>query len=130
MCNCLRFWKRDTSEVEKTDEGQGFVEKVKTEVNRDVELIADKTGMTGWQVMGLLVVVIVAVVGVVGWCIWRFFKKKRKGKDGKGGDLPADTKDDIDDLQALVGNEEEDNADASKPGKLKNPFNATACRKD
>merc|ERR1712203_470923 len=43
-----------------------------------------------------------------GWCVWRFFKKKRSGKDGKGKDIPPDTEEDKDDLQALVANAEED----------------------
>ena len=73
--------------------------------------------MKGWQVLTIFIVVVLAVVGLVGWCVWRFFRKKRKGKDAKGKDIPADTADDKDDLQALVGNEEEDNADANKPGR-------------
>ena len=91
---------------------------MKTEVDHDVDLIADKTGMKGWQVLSIFIIVVLAVVGLVGWCVWRFFRKKRKGKDGKGKDVPADTADDKDDLQALVGNEEEDNADANKPGRV------------
>ena len=92
---------------------------MKTEVDHDVDLIADKTGMKGWQVLSIFIIVVLAVVGLVGWCVWRFFRKKRKGKDGKGKDVPADTADDKDDLQALVGNEEEDNTDANKPGKIR-----------
>lgn len=111
-----RVWKRDTEEAE--EDKEGFIEKVKTEVDHDVDLIADKTGMKGWQVLSIFIVVVLAVVGLVGWCVWRFFRKKRKGKDGKGKggkDVPEDTAEDKDDLQALVGNEEEDNTGAGKP---------------
>lgn len=91
---------------------------MKTEVDRDVDLIADKTGMKGWQVLSIFIIIVLALIGLIGWCVWRFFRKKRKGKDGKGKDIPSDTADDKDDLQALVTNEEEDlQGDASKPGK-------------
>ena len=78
--------------------------------------------MKGWQVLSIFIVVVLAVVGLVGWCVWRFFRKKRKGKDGKGKggkDIPEDTAEDKDDLQALVGNEEEDNTGAGKPGNIR-----------
>ena len=83
-----------------------------------MDVVADKTGMKGWQVLAIFVIIVLAVVGLVGWCIWRFFKKKRKGKDGKGKDIPPDTADDKDDLQALVANAEEDLNPEDKKGKI------------
>ena len=110
-----RIWKRDTKS-EKED--KGFVKKIKDEIDHDVDVVADKTGMKGWQVLALFIVVVLAIIGLVGWCIWRFFKKKRKGKDGKDKDVPADTADDKDDLQALVANAEEDLNPEDKKGNL------------
>jgi len=103
--NRNRIWKR---EADNEKDEKGIIKKIKDEVDHEVDVVADKTGMKGWQVLAIFVIIVLAVVGLVGWCIWRFFKKKRKGKDGKGKDIPPDTADDKDDLQALVANAEED----------------------
>jgi len=110
-----RIWKREATDGKEKDEG--FIKKVKNEVDRDVDLVADKTGMQGWQVLSIFVVIVLGLVGLIGWCVWRFFRKKRKAKDGKDGKIPADTEDDKDDLQALVANAEEDlKEEDKKPG--------------
>lgn len=109
------MWKRETSNDET---GQNIIQEIKSEVERDVDLVADKTGLKGWQVFCIFILVAFGLVGFIGWCVWRFFRKKRRGKsDIKGGDITKDTEDDKDDLQALVTNEEEDLTDiANKPG--------------
>ena len=112
-----RIWKR---EADNEKDEKGIIKKIKDEVDHEVDVVADKTGMKGWQVLAIFVIIVLAVVGLVGWCIWRFFKKKRKGKDGKGKDIPPDTADDKDDLQALVANAEEDLNPEDKKGKIEN----------
>lgn len=115
LYNNNRLWKREATDAK--EEGEGFIKKVKNEVDRDVDLVADKTGMKGWQVLSLFVVIVLALAGLIGWCVWRFFRKKRKGKDGKDGKVPADNEDDKDDLQALVTNAEEElKEEENKPG--------------
>jgi len=104
--NNNRIWKRE-AENEKSNK-KGIGQKIKEEIDHEVDVVADKTGMKGWQVLALFIIVVLAIIGLVGFCVWRFFKKKRKGKDGKGKDVPPDTEDDKDDLQALVANAEED----------------------
>lgn len=54
------------------------------ELEKDVALVAEKTGMATWMVIGLIVVVVLSVVGTIGWCAWRFLKKKRAGKEEEG----------------------------------------------
>ena len=86
-------------------------------MDKDVNLVAEKTGMKGWQVFCIFILCAVALVGLTGWCVWRFCRKKRRGKsDIKAGDITKDTDDDKDDLQALVTNEEEDLTADNKPG--------------
>ena len=109
-----RIWKRE-AENEKSNK-KGIGQQIKEEIDHEVDVVADKTGMKGWQVLALFIVVVLAIIGLVGWCVWRFFKKKRKGKDGKGKDVPPDTEDDKDDLQALVANAEEDLNPEDKKG--------------
>jgi len=108
-----RIWKRGAKN-EGEEEKEGIIQKVKDEVNREADIVADKTGMKGWQVLAIFVIIVLALLGLIGWCVWRFFRKKRKGKDGKDGAVPADTADDKDDLQALVANPEEDLLDDKK----------------
>ena len=101
-----RLSKRETASVE-TD--KNILDKIKDEVDKDVDLVADKTGMKGWQVLAIFILVAVGLIVFIGWCVWRFCRKKRRGKsDIKAGEVGADTADDKDDLQALVTNEEED----------------------
>ena len=108
-----RIWKRGAKN-EGEEEKEGIIQRVKNEVNREADIVADKTGMKGWQVLAIFVIIVLALLGLIGWCVWRFFRKKRKGKDGKDAAVPADTADDKDDLQALVANPEEDLLDDKK----------------
>jgi len=80
------------------EEVDGFQEKI----DKDVQSLANKTGLKKWQVIFAVIVLIGLVIVGCLWCVWRFFKKKRpkdkkKGKDGK----------DQDDEDFLVDNEEE-----------------------
>ena len=86
------------------------------EIDRDVHLLADKTGMKTWQVFAIIAVILLVAVFFVAWCGWRFMRKKRKAKaDAKAA---TDAKDDED---ALVGNEEEDIA-ADADGKKETEY--------
>merc|ERR1712109_65809 len=72
---------------------------IKAELDKDVDLVANKLGVQPWHV--IFFVVVLAVIGLVAWCVFRFFRKKRRGKEGKDADLAADE-------AALVENDEED----------------------
>ena len=109
-----RIWKREAENEKNSKKGIG--QRIKDEIDHEVDVVADKTGMKGWQVLALFIIVVLAIIGLIGWCVWRFFKKKRQGKDGKGKDIPPDTEDDKDDLQALVANAEEDLNPEDKKG--------------
>ena len=89
------------AEVTKT-ETAGTLAKINDEFKKDVNIVADKTGLQGWQVIVIFAVIALALLGLTGWCAWRFFRKKRKGKKGEGD---ADGKDDE---AALVDNDEEE----------------------
>ena len=58
-----------------------ILHKVEEEVERDAELVADKTGMPTSVVLGLFLLVAVLVVGGLGACVWRFLRKRRITKD-------------------------------------------------
>lgn len=92
-------WKREATVAE----DEGTLKKIEHEFQKDVDLIAAKTGLQTWHIFVLIAVLVLVVVGLCGWCVWRFFRKKRRGKDDK--DLAAS---DIGDEAALVDNEEED----------------------
>lgn len=76
------------------------VDKIKAEVDKDVNIIADKTHMKPWMVFGILVLIALVCLGLVLWCVWRFCRKKRPKKDAE-----KDAKLDEDE-NALVENEE------------------------
>ena len=44
------------------------------QVERDVDLVADKTGMKRWMVVGLIALVIVVAVAGIAFCTYRFFR--------------------------------------------------------
>lgn len=96
------LYKREAEEEVKEE---GVVDKVKDvghkiehEVEKDIDLVAEKTGMKPWMVLAILGVIVVVILGLIGWCIFRFFKKKKpKGAEDKSKE---------DDENALVDNEE------------------------
>jgi len=72
--------------------------KIEHEIEKDIDLVAEKTHMKPWMILAILGVIIVVILGLIGWCIFRFFKKKKpKGAEEKGKE---------DDENALVDNEE------------------------
>jgi len=77
---------------------ENFIKQVEHEVEKDAEVVADKTGMEPWMVLSLFAVLLLVIIGLLGFCIWRFFAKKRGKKDA--------TKKNIDE-QGLVDGEEE-----------------------
>lgn len=117
-----RLWKRQAADAassgdaadagEKT--GGGTLQHLNKDFNREVGLIAAKTGLKSWHIIAIFVVVALVVLGTVGWCVWRFCRKKRRGKGGGDkGDGSLAGKDG--DEAGLVDNEEEDNKD-EEPG--------------
>jgi synaptotagmin-1 len=85
-----------------------FIDKVQTEVEKDVDIVSSTTGMKPWMVITLAAVIIVLVIGLVAFCFIRFFRKKRKSaKDGK---KDADE-------QGLVDGEEELDKDEEEAAK-------------
>merc|ERR1712193_145173 len=91
------LFKREAEE-DKGEEKESIIKKVEHELEKDVNLVAEKTHMKPWMVLTIVGVIIVLVLAGIGWCIYRFFKKKRpKGAEGKDGQ---------DDENALVENEE------------------------
>merc|ERR1711963_992478 len=92
------LFKREAEGEEKKEEKESIIKKVEHEIEKDVNLVAEKTHMKPWMVLTIVGVIIVVVLALIGWCIWRFFKKKRpKGAEDKGAQ---------DDENALVDNEE------------------------
>jgi len=92
------LFKREAEGEEKKEEKESIIKKVEHEIEKDVNLVAEKTHMKPWMVLTIVGVIIVVVLALIGWCIWRFFKKKRpKGAEDKGAQ---------DDENALVENEE------------------------
>merc|ERR1711963_1140540 len=92
------LFKREAEGEEKKEEKESIIKKVGHEIEKDVNLVAEKTHMKPWMVLTIVGVIIVVVLALIGWCIWRFFKKKRpKGAEDKGAQ---------DDENALVDNEE------------------------
>merc|ERR1739838_1062764 len=72
--------------------------KIEHEIEKDIDLVAEKTHMKPWMILAILGVIVVVILGLIGWCIFRFFKKKKpKGAEEKGKE---------DDENALVDNEE------------------------
>lgn len=51
------------------------------EVSKDVSIVAGKTGMPPWAVLGIVTGVAIAILATTAWCIWRFCRKKRANKD-------------------------------------------------
>jgi len=92
-------------EAEEEGKDEGPLEKVKDvghkiehEIEKDIDLVAEKTHMKPWMILAILGVIVVVILGLIGWCIFRFFKKKKpKGAEEKGKE---------DDENALVDNEE------------------------
>jgi len=84
--------------VRRTRRSENIINKIEHEVERDVDLVADKTGMKRWMVVGLIALVIVVAVAGIAFCTYRFFRKKRKAKDGDKKDA---------DEQGLVDGEED-----------------------
>merc|ERR1712079_788275 len=70
--------------------GAGEMDGIKAELDKDVDLVANKLGVQPWHVIFFVVVLVLAVIGLVAWCVFRFFRKKRRGKEGKDADLAAD----------------------------------------
>lgn len=91
-------WKRQTDSQQLP---AGEMDGIKAELDKDVDLVANKLGVQPWHVIFFVVVLVLAVIGLVAWCVFRFFRKKRRGKEGKDADLAADE-------AALVENDEED----------------------
>jgi len=91
------LFKREAEE-DKGEKKESIIKKVEHELEKDVNLVAEKTHMKPWMVLTIVGVIIVLVLAGIGWCIYRFFKKKRpKGAEGKDGQ---------DDENALVENED------------------------
>jgi len=77
---------------------ENFIEQVEHEVEKDAEVVADKTGMPPWMVLALFALLLLVIIGLLVFCIWRFFAKKRVKKDGNKKSS---------DEQGLVDGEEE-----------------------
>lgn len=92
-----RLWKRQAKKAK----DEGFVERIEHEIEHDVDVIADSTGMKTWQVFALIGIFLLALAGLLGWCGWRFLRKKRKPKE----EAKKDVRDDED---ALVANDEKE----------------------
>jgi synaptotagmin-1 len=54
-------------------------------------VIAEKTHIPAWGVVGIFVLILLIILGICGFCIRRFFKKRRS-KDGKKGMKGVDMK--------------------------------------
>jgi len=92
------LFKREAEGEDKEEKKESIIKKVEHELEKDVNLVAEKTHMKPWMVLSIAGVILVVVLALLGWCIWRFFKKKRpKGAEDKGAQ---------DDENALVDNEE------------------------
>jgi len=77
---------------------ENFIEQVEHEVEKDADMVADKTGMPPWMVLALFALLLLVVIGLLVFCIWRFFAKKRVKKDASKKNV---------DEQGLVDGEEE-----------------------
>ncbi len=78
-------FKRQSSGVVRTSKtaDESTFQKFENEINKDVDLIATKTGLQTWHVFFAIFLIIAAVIGGCGWCVWRFFRKKRQSKEDK-----------------------------------------------
>jgi flagellar biosynthesis/type III secretory pathway M-ring protein FliF/YscJ len=85
-----------------TDDQESGFKKFEHEIERDVDKIAEKTGLKAWHIFAIFGVVVLVAVALVAWCAWRFFRKKRTSKDA---DKKAAAKEDE---NALVDNDEDD----------------------
>ena len=54
------------TKTEVTDEDPGALAKINAELQRDVDLISDKTGLKGWQVMVILAIAALVILGLIG----------------------------------------------------------------
>lgn len=94
-------WKRQTYPEQPPPPAPESSNGIKAELDKDVDLVANKLGVQPWHVIFFVVVLVLAVIGLVAWCVFRFLRKKRHGKDSKDADIAADE-------AALVDNDEED----------------------
>jgi synaptotagmin-1 len=67
------------------------VEKVLKTADNVKEILAEKTHIPGWGIVGIFVLILLVILGICGFCIRRFFKKRRS-KDGKKGMKGVDMK--------------------------------------
>lgn len=60
-------------------------------VEKGVSVVAEKTHIPQWGVVGIIIVILLVVCGLIFFCVRRFFRKRR-GKDGKKGMKGVDLK--------------------------------------